>query len=56
MEKIQKITRRRAHKEHEGREEHKEESGVSVRYLIVKLTYNLRTKTPDLPFVIFVPL
>jgi len=49
-----------SHKEHEGREDHKGESGVYVRYLIVKLTHGLRTETFDpllcdlCTFVIFV--
>jgi len=44
-----------SHKERKVREDHKEKSKIFVRYLIVKSTRNLRTKTPSSPFVIFVP-
>jgi len=35
-----------SHKEHKGREDHKEGLEVFVRYLIVKSTRNFRTKPP----------
>jgi len=47
-----------SHKEHEVREEHKEESGGVVRYLIVKFRAQIAYNNPLilLLFVIFVPL
>jgi len=38
-----------SHKGHKGREDHKEEEEVFVRYLIVKFTHSLRTTIPSSP-------
>jgi len=52
--KLRLDSKKISHKGHKEREEHEEDSRVYVRYLIAKTTHSLRTKTTDLPFVIFV--
>jgi hypothetical protein len=54
--KITEFNGRDSHKEHKGREDHKEGIKVFVRYLVVKVMLSLQTTTPYFSFVIFVPL